>query len=112
MHALAGLAMLLVSVLTPTKTWFAPDQPLTVNVKAEGPAQLVLTDFLGNKLEAKGSAEVSGEGTKDIKQIFPRVADPGAYLLYLVPKGKDLPQFEGTPLVISVREDKRRGAPA
>ena len=112
MHSLAGLAILLVSVLTPTKAWFAPDQPLTINVKPEGPALLVLTDFLGTKLEAKGSAEVTGEGTKDLKQIFPRVVDPGTYLLYVVPKGKDLPEFQGTPLVISVREDKRRGAPA
>ena len=111
MHLLAGLALLLASVLTPSKNWFAPDQPLTVNIKAEGDARLVLTNFTGSKIDAKGGAEVSGETSKDVKQIFPEaLSQPGAYLLYVVPKGKDLPDFEGTPLVISVREDKRRAA--
>src|SRR4051812_41744135 len=111
MHLLAGFAVLLVSVLTPSKTWFAPDQPLTVNIKAEGDAHLVLTNFTGGKVDPKGSADVSGETSKDLRQIFPEaLAQPGAYLLYVVPKGKELPDFEGTPLVISVREDKRRAA--
>jgi peptidyl-prolyl cis-trans isomerase B (cyclophilin B) len=112
MHLLAGFALLLVSVLTPTKNWFAPDQPLTVNIKAEGDSHLVLTNFTGAKVDPKGAAEVSGEASKDLKQIFPEaLAQAGTYLLYVVPKGKDLPDFEGTPLVISVREDKRRAAP-
>ena len=113
MHLLAGFALVLVSVLTPTKNWFAPDQPLTVNIKAEGDARLVLTSFTGGKVDPKGAAEVSGETTKDLKQIFPEaLSQGGTFLLYVVPKDKDLPDFQGTPLVISVREDKRRGAPA
>jgi peptidyl-prolyl cis-trans isomerase B (cyclophilin B) len=112
MHLLAGIALLLVSALTPTKNWFAPDQPLTVNIKAEGDAHLVLTNFTGGKVDPKGSADVSGETSKDLKQVVPEaLSQPGTFLLYVVPKGKDLPDFEGTPLVISVRDDKRRAAP-
>ena len=45
-------ALVLFSVLFPTKLWFAPDQPLTVTVKPSGGAvALVLTDFLGKVIE-------------------------------------------------------------
>ena len=108
MHFLVSLALLAASVLTPSKNWYAPDAPLNVTVKADGDARLVVTDFAGAKLEGKGPADVSGEATKDLKQLFPQVSQPGTYLVYVVAKGKELPEFEGTPLVVSVREDKRR----
>ena len=51
MHLFTSLALLLVSVLTPTRTWYPPDAPLTISVKSDGEARLVLTDFQGNKIE-------------------------------------------------------------
>jgi peptidyl-prolyl cis-trans isomerase B (cyclophilin B) len=99
------------SVLLPTKGWFAPNQPLTVDVKGPGAMTLVATDFTGTIIPAQGSAEVSGDKTVDLITIFPKLADPGTYVVFAVPKGGNLAQFAGTPLVVSVREDKRRGAP-
>jgi peptidyl-prolyl cis-trans isomerase B (cyclophilin B) len=107
------------AALTPAKMWFAPDQPLTVNVKSGGgEAVLVLTDFGGKVREAKGSADVAGDKAVNLKEVFPDVEQAGTYLLYLVKKGaeKDLQaapaEFIGTPLVIGVRADNRPGAPA
>ena len=120
MHAiLTTILLAAATALTPAKLWFAPDQPLTVNVKTGGgEAVLVLTDFGGKVREAKGSADVAGDKAVNVKDIFPDVEQPGTYLLYLVKKGteKDLAgppaEFIGTPLVIGVRQDTRPGAPA
>jgi cyclophilin family peptidyl-prolyl cis-trans isomerase len=103
--------ILLVSTLAPARTWYPPSQPVTVNVKSEGDAKLVLTDFAGKAIEPKGSADVSGEKSVDVKSIFPGIADPGTYVLYVVGKDKPLSQFEGTPLVIETRTDRRPGGP-
>jgi len=109
--------MLLFSVLIPAKAWFAPDQALEVNVKADKEVTLVLTTFAGKAVEAKGEANVNGEKVVDVKTVFPALATPGTYLLYAVPKGSAPggaaggAEFVGTPLVIGVREDTRRGAP-
>jgi cyclophilin family peptidyl-prolyl cis-trans isomerase len=105
----AGL--MLFSVLVPQKGWFAPDQPININVKAQGDINLFLTDFGGRSIEAKQEVAVSGEKMVDIKAIFPEVITPGTYILYAVPKDKPNKEFVGTPLVIGVREDKRPGAP-
>lgn len=112
MHFLSAMFLLLASVITPARTWYPPDQPLNVTIKPQGEAQLVLTDFTGKTLEGnKDAANVGpGEATKDLKTVFPQVAQPGTYILYVVPKGKEPAQFEGTPLVIRVHEDKRHGA--
>jgi peptidyl-prolyl cis-trans isomerase B (cyclophilin B) len=100
------------TVLVPVKGWFAPGQPIEVKVNADGPVTLTLTDFVaGNKVEAKGSADVAAAGTTDVRKVFPGVDAPGTYLLYAVPKGKALPEFVGTPLVIGVRSDRRPQGP-
>lgn len=109
MNPAAGLLAAMFSVLIPTKQWFALAQPDTIDVKAKGDVTLVLTDFTGKKIDPKGSADVSGEKTVDVKQLFPVLEHLGAFVLYAVPKGKDLSEFEGTPLVIEVRQDRRHG---
>src|SRR5687768_6367287 len=98
-------------VLSPAKTWFSAKQPLEIKVAAEGEVKLMLTDFVGAPVDAKGDAAVSGNKTVDVKTLFPTVATAGTYLLYAVPKDKEISQFVGTPLVISVRGDRRPGAP-
>ena len=105
----ASMILLLSSALTPVKTWVPPSAPMPVSVKAEGDERLVLTKF-GSKAEL-GSKDVTGDSTPDVKELFPQVKQPGCYVLYLVPKGKELNDFSGTPLVISVRDDKRPQAP-
>lgn len=105
----AGL--MLFSVLTPQKGWFAPDQPININVKAPAPVTLFMTNFGGRSVESKSPVEITGEKTVDIKAMFPDISTPGTYILYAVPKDKPNKEFVGTPLVIGVREDKRQGAP-
>src|SRR5688572_24541817 len=116
MHLILSTVLLLAaSALTPTKMWFAPDQPLTIDVKPGGEATLVLTDFAGKVRDAKGSADVAADKTVNVKELFPEVGQPGTYVLYAVKKGaaKDLQgaptDFIGTPLVINVRKDARPG---
>lgn len=99
----------LFSVLVPTRMWFAPDKPDEIQVKSQGEVTLVLTDFEGKPIESKGSADATAGKTVDVKAMFPQLANVGTYVLYAVPKGKALPEFEGTPVVIEVRADKRRG---
>jgi len=105
----AALFASLFSVLVPAKMWFAPSQPDNVEVKSKGEVTLVLTDFQGKPLETKGSADVAAGKTVDAKTIFPALSTLGTYVLYAVPKGKSLPDFEGTPLVIEVRGQKDGG---
>jgi peptidyl-prolyl cis-trans isomerase B (cyclophilin B) len=114
MQAVATVVALF-SILFPTKSWFAPDQPWTVTVKPPTGQDvvLVLTDFTGRTIDARGDVLVAGgaERTVDLKQLFPPVALASTYVLWSVPKGKMLPEFLGTPLVVSVRSDRRRDAP-
>jgi cyclophilin family peptidyl-prolyl cis-trans isomerase len=111
MHLLTAL-LAITSAIVPARTWYPPSEPLTVNIKAEGDSNLVLTDFNGAKFDPKTPAEVSGEKTVNLKEMFAEVSKPGTYVLYILPKGKELPQFSGTPLVIEVRSEQHRGGPA
>ncbi|MDB5355662.1 MAG: putative bifunctional phosphatase/peptidyl-prolyl cis-trans isomerase [Phycisphaerales bacterium] len=112
MHFLAPL-LALISVISPTRTWYAPSQPLTVDIKSAGESKLVLVDFTtGKPIDAKAPADVSGDKTVDLKTLYAEVSAPGTYVLFVVPKGKQLAEFDGTPLLIEVRADHRRGAPA
>ena len=104
-------AIVVLAGLVPTKGWFAPEQPLTIQVKAEGEQALVLTDFSGRALESKSPTVVSGERTVNLRDLYVQLATPGTYVLYLAKKEGDPAGFTGTPLVIGVREDRRRGAP-
>ena len=111
MHAAIGAVLFLAASIAPTKGWFAPSQPLNISVKAEGDASLVLTDFNGRVLENKAPTDVSGEATVNLRDMYIAVQTPGTYVLYLTKRGGTPDDFVGTPLVISVREDRRRGAP-
>jgi peptidyl-prolyl cis-trans isomerase B (cyclophilin B) len=109
-------ALIFLSVLFPAKGWFGPDQPWNLTVKPpDGTAiKLVLTEFSGSSLDPNPNVprEFDKEGTAELKQLFPAVSTPGTYILYAVPKEQEgYANFVGTPLVISVREDKRRSAP-
>jgi peptidyl-prolyl cis-trans isomerase B (cyclophilin B) len=101
MHALVLAFML----LTPTRTWYPPNGPLTVNVSAKEDSKLVLTDFAGTPIDASGSTEVQGDKTVDLKALFPKITGGGTYVLYEVPKDKPTSNFVGTPLVIEVVVD-------
>src|SRR3954466_3345290 len=102
--------LLLLSVITPPKAWFAPDSHWTVNVKGEG-RLLLLTDYAGRPINPQGSAEITGAKSVDLKEMFPAILNPGTYVLYEIPDGQTAEHFTGTPVVIDVRQDKRRGAP-
>jgi peptidyl-prolyl cis-trans isomerase B (cyclophilin B) len=104
---LAPLFAALFSVLVPTKIWFAPSQPDEFRNDGKDDVTLVLTDFAGKALEAKGPADVAAGKTIDAKSVFPQLGTIGTYVLYAVPKGKALPDFEGTPVVVEVRGDKQ-----
>jgi hypothetical protein len=109
MHMFAAALFTLISVITPSRVWYPPAQPMTVQVKSDGDASLMLTDFDGKQLPAKSSTEFSKEKNVDLKELWPALETPGTYVLYEVPKGKPLAQFEGTPMVIEVRSDQTRG---
>jgi cyclophilin family peptidyl-prolyl cis-trans isomerase len=102
MHAL----LLTFLLLTPSRLWFSPSGPVTINVSAKEDAKLVLTDFEGRAVEAAGSTDVSGDKSVDIKAMFPKLAAGGTFVLYEVPKGKPTSAFVGTPLVIEVVIDQ------
>ncbi len=107
-----GLIALYCSVLFPIKVWYAPDQPLLVDMKPEAAITLMASDFTGQPIETKAPVEFDAPRQVDLKSIFPQFSTPGTYLVYAVPKGKSMGDFVGTPLVVGVRDDKRRGAPA
>jgi len=110
MHPLVSAILSLVSILTPTRTWYPPASPLTVDVKMDGDATLVLTDFDGKPIPPSASADFSGQKTIDLKTLWPSLSAAGTYVLFVQPKGKPLGQFDGTPLVIEIRADHDRGA--
>jgi peptidyl-prolyl cis-trans isomerase B (cyclophilin B) len=110
-------AIVFLSVLFPVKGWFGPDQAWNVTVKppAGSAVRLVLTDFSGSTLDpaAGEKNEFDREAVADIKKLYPAMNLAGTYLLYAVPKDQDdISRFSGTPLVFTVREDHRRGAPS
>ena len=106
MH-LVGSFILLVGLLTPTKNWYAPSAAVNVSVKPEGDSKLVLTDFKGTTIAPKQDSDVKTETTVDLAKLYPQITVGGAYVLYLQGKDKPLAQFQGTPLVIEARDDKR-----
>lgn len=111
---LAGVVLAVIAAvisITPTKSWFAPSQPLTVQVKsAPAGTRLVMANFVGKPVSSVGPTEVAGDGLVDLKKWFPAIGtSPDTYLLYAVKTGgKDVTAFLGTPLVVDVREDERR----
>jgi hypothetical protein len=110
MQIMSGLAVFF-SILIPTKVWFAPTQPLTINIKSDAAVTLVLTDFQGKAIEPAAANEAAPNKDVDIRPMYRQLGMSGTYVLFAVPKGKSLPEFIGTPLVIEVRSDKRAGMP-
>ena len=101
----------LFSVLVPAKMWVAGSQPIKVAAKSDAPVTFVLTDFSGRVMEAKGDCTVQPGAEADVRQLYPVAGTPGTYVLWAVPKGKQLPEFVGTPLVLTVRADRKPGSP-
>jgi cyclophilin family peptidyl-prolyl cis-trans isomerase len=118
----------LFSVLIPAKGWFGAEQPWDVAIKPPGgqSVTLVLTDFSGSSLDPAPDLQrqFDGEGVADLRKLFPAITTPGTYILYAIPVNKPeagaagvaraetgTANFVGTPVVVSVREDRRRGAP-
>ena len=110
MQVMSGLAVFF-SILIPTKVWFAPTQPLMINIKSDAAVTLVLTDFQGKTIEPAGPIEAAPNKEVDIRPMYRQLGTAGTYVLFAVPKGKAFPEFVGTPLVIEVRSDKRPGMP-
>ena len=120
MYAFVSSILLVVASLTPAKMWFAPGQPIMIDVKPAGAeATLVLTDFAGKIIAPNGSAaDVPAEDKAiNVMEPFPQLSNPGTYVLYLTKReaAKDLSyaptDFIGTPLLINVRKDNRPTAP-
>lgn len=109
MNAIAA-AMVLFSVLFPSKTWYSPSQPITVQVKDAPDATLVMKDFYGKRIEPSGDTSIKPGQDVNLRTIFPQVNQAGAYVLYVAPKDGSV-EFLGTPLVITARSDSRPGAP-
>lgn len=112
----AGGLLMLFSVLIPSRIWYPPDQPLKLTIKADAPVNLVLTDFTtGKEVETDKPTEVAPGKEVNLKEVFTKApvpfTAPECYILYAVPKGKTVAEFVGTPLVISVRTDKRDDQP-
>src|SRR5258706_2323924 len=90
----------LFSVLMPTKLWFTLTEPLNIKVQSDSAITLILTGFDGKPVDAKGSNDVaSGAQTVDVGSIYPSIKSGGTYILWAVPKGKQLADFVGTPIV-------------
>src|SRR4051812_9417937 len=106
--------MLLFSVLVPSKGWYGPNDPINVTIKppeGSGELTLVLTDFTNRALDSKATIATAAEKTFDVRPLFPEGVTGGTFILYAVGKESARKDFAGTPLIISLREDKRQGAP-
>jgi peptidyl-prolyl cis-trans isomerase B (cyclophilin B) len=110
MNAAVSLIMFF-SVLFPTKTYYAPGEPINITVKPAGEVSLFLADFTNRAIETKASFTTDVEKTIDIRPLLPEGLTGGTFILYAVPKDAARKDFAGTPLVITVFEDKRQGAP-
>lgn len=109
MMPIAALFAALFSVLVPTKMWYGMNQPVDFTVDGKQDVTLVLTDFTGKQLPAKASADVAAGQKAEIRTLFPEINSGGTYVLYAVPKGKALPDFLGTPVVLENRVSKEDG---
>lgn len=108
MTDLVAATMILFSVLTPTKTWYAANQPILI--KSDQNAVLVMRDFYGKRIEPAGAIDIQQGKEVDLRVMFPQVNVPGAYILFAQPNVAG-DEFLGTPLVITARADRRPEAP-
>lgn len=108
---LAAGAVVLFSILFPSKMWYAPDQAIMVQLRgAPADTTLVLIDAQGKLIDPEVPLEFTADRSIDITVPWRSFRSPGTYVLLAVPTGKHRSAFIGTPLVIDVREDSRRQA--
>ncbi len=110
MPDVVAAVMVMFSILVPTKTWYAPNQPMTVEIKSVAEATLAMRDFYGKRIEPAGDVNIKQGQKVDLRVIFPQVSNAGAFVLIAVPKDGSA-DFHGTPLVITTRADTRPNAP-
>jgi peptidyl-prolyl cis-trans isomerase B (cyclophilin B) len=110
MHIVSAL-LTIFSILVPTKQWYAPSQPLTIQVKSDAPLSLIATGFDGKRVDPKGATDIAGSATIDVREMYPAMANPGTYVLFAVPRNGSLADFVGTPVVVEVLADLRPGMP-
>jgi peptidyl-prolyl cis-trans isomerase B (cyclophilin B) len=116
------------SVLVPQRMWFAPTQPITMNVKGDQDVSLILTDFSGKAQSAKSATDVKAGATVNVKEIYGETDSTGTWVLYAVPKGSAsvaaaasaasngnavfVPKdFLGVPVVIEVIQEHEEDGP-
>ncbi len=109
--SLVASIVILVSVLVPTKQWYAPSRPVEVKVDGNQPMHLVAIDFAGKRLEPKGSADVQPGQTVDLKAAYPQIDVVGTYVVFAVPQGKPVTEFAGTPLLVQARTAPKFAGP-
>ncbi|HVT89883.1 MAG TPA: peptidylprolyl isomerase [Tepidisphaeraceae bacterium] len=109
MQSIASVIVLF-SILVPSKTWYAANQPIDIKVGAAD-TTLVLMDFHGKVIEPSSPVKVAQDQSTDIKKSWPVLSQSGTYILLAVPQGKSNSQFVGTPLVIEVRQAGAGEAP-
>ena len=63
--------MVLFSILVPTKTWYAPNQPMTVQIKTVGEATLAMRDFYGKRIEPAADVAIKEGQNVDLRVVFP-----------------------------------------
>lgn len=106
-----ALIMSIFSVLVPSKQWYGAEQSIPVEVAASGTVHLIMTDFAGRTLDPaeNQSIKVESQTTVMLDQLYPQVKEAGTYLLFAAREPDSVKAFEGTPLVISSRRDRRSG---
>lgn len=109
--SLIASIVIMVSVLVPTKQWYAPSRPVEVKVDGNQPVHVVAIDFAGKKLEPKGTAEVQPGDVVDLKAIYPQLEAIGTYVVFAVPQGKQVTDFVGIPLLVQARGTPKFAGP-
>jgi peptidyl-prolyl cis-trans isomerase B (cyclophilin B) len=104
------LAMCVLAVLTPTKNWYAPEEPILIRSDAAEPVSIIISDFLGRRVDTDQSVVVQPGASFGLEALYPALRD-GTFVVYAVPEGNLNREYVGTPLVVSYRVDDRPGAP-
>lgn len=104
------LAMCVLAVLTPTKTWFPPSTAVTIKSDATEPVNVIVNDFLGRRVDTDRPTLIQPGASFDLREVYPALLE-GTFVVYAVPEGKLNREYVGTPLVVGFRSDDRPGAP-
>lgn len=95
--------------VTSVRRYYIPGQPMLVRVESPSPVELLMVDFIGRSTSARTEVPVSGE--VDLQQHFANtLSRAGTYQLLAVAPGAPAASFLATPLVVDIRDDRRRGA--